>query len=697
MAGLGALALLVGGAVPAGAATSVLYAAPTATGAADCASPAGACTIGVAVSAANAASVTDDVRIRLAGGVYDTSAPTPTALDITFAGPSLTLEATEGTATLDGGGVTRVLTVAASSHVTLEGLTIRAGWSGNLGGAVDNLGELTLRHATLSGNAAQNGGAIFNRAGARLTVEDSTLEGNTAAGVGGGALLDGGTTTVERSLVVGNAAPVNGGGINVQPGATTTISGSTLADNRSGSLGGAFSSLGTLTVQSSTIADNTASEGAAVGSGNPNTTFAAVLVAAQRSGTACGPAGTPIIDAGYNVDTDGSCVSEIAPAVGSHSGGAVLGSSTYGATLDAFLADDLLDNGGPTRTLALLLDPVPATTVADPLSAAVPPDYALPAAVDGASTVCAARDQRGARPLAGVPCSIGAFQQLATRTALGASAGGVEQDAPVTYTATVTPTAAGGTVAFDDGPGNPASTRCAAQPVSAGTATCTVEYAGIGEYRATATYSGDRVRNSHRGSTSAEQAVVVATRPAVTVPVAPQSPSTPSTPPAPDPVSPAPVVRAPVLATLGMTRCVGSTNRAQRRGAGSYRVGAPSRVTLTLQRRVGWPRVAPASCPEARSTGAPGSTGRYVAVRGPAPRASGRVVVLAAGAARELIRTVSVAAGTHRFSLASLLGSTTLRPGRYRVLVQATGPTGATTQRSIPFWVLRPASAKPAR
>ncbi len=61
---------------------------------------------------------------------------------------------------------------------------------------------------------------------------------------------------------------------------------------------------------------------------------------------------------------------------------------------------------------------------------------------------------------------------------------------PVTYTATVSPAAATGTVAFDEA-GTPIA-GCAAQAISSGTATCTIShYTVAGTYSITAAYSGD--------------------------------------------------------------------------------------------------------------------------------------------------------------------------------------------------------------
>lgn len=77
----------------------------------------------------------------------------------------------------------------------------------------------------------------------------------------------------------------------------------------------------------------------------------------------------------------------------------------------------------------------------------------------------------------------------------------------VTYTATVTPTDDGGTVAFADG--GTAIGGCAAQPVNAsGQATCKVTYRAAGSHSITATYSGDTDYHSST-STALTQTVVL--------------------------------------------------------------------------------------------------------------------------------------------------------------------------------------------
>ena len=512
IAALAGFCLLAGLATPAQAATHSLYAAPSVAGTGDCSSPANACSIATAVTNANAEPVTDSVRIRLARGIYQLPSPSPTALSITFAGPSVTFEAESGTPILDGMKTVRVLSVGPSSNVTIDGLEIEFGSTAGLGGAIDNQGTLTVKNSTFSSNSAADGGAIANEAGGTLAVQNSTFSHNTTTGVGGGAILTSGTTRVERSAITNNSAPINGGGINVQSSGTVTVTSSTIAGNTSGGLGGGISNLGTLTVQASTITDNTGNGGSAIATGNANVTLAASILAASSTNGTCSPAITGFVDEGYNLDDDGTCISPNSPATGSHSGTIAYGSSTYGDVLDAYLADGLADNGGPTKTVALLNSPSPSTTLANPAFDVVPASFDLPVAVDGVSAACALSDQRGVVPVAGANCDIGAYLLQATRTALSTPAT-VVQNKSVTYAATIVPAAHGGTVSFNDGAGNPATAHCAARPVSNGTATCTVSYANTGVHRVTATYSGDGAGNNFVGSASTPRTVVVAAAP----------------------------------------------------------------------------------------------------------------------------------------------------------------------------------------
>ena len=87
---------------------------------------------------------------------------------------------------------------------------------------------------------------------------------------------------------------------------------------------------------------------------------------------------------------------------------------------------------------------------------------------------------------------MGAFELRQTALTLMSFPSSVARSHQVTYSATVSPAPDGGTVSFSDGGGNPATTGCSAQVITAGTATCTVpSYSSAGTYTVTASYTGD--------------------------------------------------------------------------------------------------------------------------------------------------------------------------------------------------------------
>ncbi len=90
------------------------------------------------------------------------------------------------------------------------------------------------------------------------------------------------------------------------------------------------------------------------------------------------------------------------------------------------------------------------------------------------------------------------IHQDATTVALSSSSNPSTVGQAVTYTATVTPTTATGTVAFREA--GTAVAGCSAQTINSGKATCTMaSYANWGSYNITATYGGD---SHYLGSTS---------------------------------------------------------------------------------------------------------------------------------------------------------------------------------------------------
>jgi hypothetical protein len=217
-----------------------------------------ACLIG----AINAAKVNGAANtITLAAGLY-----TLTAVDNNTDGPT-GLPSVTGPLTLRGAGAAstiieraagappfRLLHVAATGVLTLEGLTLQGGNLTGLpdgGGGVRNRGTLTIAHSLLRGHAASSGGGIYNTA--TLMITHSTVRGNVASGQGGG-IFSLAPLTITHSTLSGNAASGQGGGV---LGGTLTITDSTLHGNSSSGNGGGISLLGG-SITNSTLSGNVA-------------------------------------------------------------------------------------------------------------------------------------------------------------------------------------------------------------------------------------------------------------------------------------------------------------------------------------------------------------------------------------------------------------------------------------------------------
>ena len=231
----------------------------------------------------------------------------------------------------------------------IEASRIRDNEATGPGGGIDSRGDglLSVVTTSITGNTAAAGGAIHHVGDAPLEVTRSTLSGNLARDDGGGVLTDGdGEATIVNSTVSGNHAGQFGGGV--------------LVSSR-------------LTLLSSTVAANSAASGGGVDSGGGDqvgdgtVSLRNTIVAASATGGNC--AGT-ITSLGGNVEDADTCL--------------LRGPRDHARTDPRLGA--LADNGGPTRTHALLAgSPAQDTawcSLTDP---------------------CPAVDQRGvARPLFGV-------------------------------------------------------------------------------------------------------------------------------------------------------------------------------------------------------------------------------------------------------------------------------------------------------
>src|SRR5439155_26860863 len=215
---------------------------------------------------------------------------------------------------------------------------------GNSNGGIRlSRGGITLTHTTVAGNSADEGGGIANVEGT-ITIANSAITKNLARHGGGriSTTVDdpfrrlGAQVTLTNSTVSGNSAPVGGGIPNAprQSSVSLTLTNSTVARNSATQEGGGIFQRGlnpdedfaVLGLTNSLVAQNSAPIGPDVCNSNVEAGF---------------------VFARFNLIGDGSG-SGVSDGVDGNQVG------TASAPIDPKLGP-LADNGGPTRTHALLL------------------------------------------------------------------------------------------------------------------------------------------------------------------------------------------------------------------------------------------------------------------------------------------------------------------------------------------------------
>lgn len=429
--------------------------------------PNGNCTLREAIEAANtdaavdrcvAGSGADTIEIpagtyTLGIGGFQEDANATGDLDITsdatLIGAGTELSILDGGGTTPSGATDRLLDVHGPVTVEVRDLALQhgaAGWigspppSGEGGGCGlrNDGGSLTLRRVSVRDNDCRSylelwytdyagpGGGIESKAGA-LVVEDSTIERSSAAW-GGGIAVSGGNALIRDSVVRGNFAWWRGGGLEISTGADVSIERTALVQNSAvtlpvcvgsfcwPSLGHGFGldSFGTVTLVSSTVADNDS---------NPFTYAADIAAAIENAGTLSIESSTLVLSTVGAVDSQGwwmlfdrttaasTGVTRLRNSIvdGRCSGPGVqsLGSNLSSDATCGFSAATDLESADP-RFAGLVEDPSGTWVVSlEPLS---------PAIDTGDDASCPAIDQRGsARPIDGngdgvARCDRGAYE-----------------------------------------------------------------------------------------------------------------------------------------------------------------------------------------------------------------------------------------------------------------------------------------------
>ena len=313
----------------------------------------------------------------------------------------------EGNLTVDGDEDHRVFSVSEGVTAALRGFSVTNGFNMGVGefslegdgGGIYNDGTLTLTNSTVSGNWADYGGGIYNDGALMLT--SSTVSDNPARD--GGGIYNDGTLTLTNSTVSGNLAacapgcPGDGGGI--YNDGTLTLTNSTVSGNGASQGGGIYNFEGTLTLTNSTVSGNTWGSGIANNSGT--LTLTSSTVSGNSSvGITNYENGTLTLT---NTLVDNECYGAINVSGGGNleSPGDTCGfdqaTDQVEVTVEQLNLGPLWDNGGPTRTHALL----PGSVAIDKIPAADCVD------ADGQPLTS---DQRGEPRPAGDGCDVGAFE-----------------------------------------------------------------------------------------------------------------------------------------------------------------------------------------------------------------------------------------------------------------------------------------------
>lgn len=279
--------------------------------------------------------------------------------------------------------------------LVIESEFIENSASGSGGGIADKSGPANLTALSVvkmsnnsTGTTQGNGGALYTYDNSIVDIEGSDITNNTAFGQGGGiyahessvyisgTIVAGnsvlgannteggggifstlGYTEIERSAFFNNVIPENGqgtgAGIHNAANNTTIIRNCTMASNTAeNSSGGAIANDGRLEVIASTIAENSASEGGGILQTESawSTSIRNTIIAHNNDGGDLGGVGT-FTSLGYNL------IGENTPEL-------------FVPLTSDIVNDDpnlgpLLDNGGSTRTMAILC-PSPAYNTGNP-------------------------------------------------------------------------------------------------------------------------------------------------------------------------------------------------------------------------------------------------------------------------------------------------------------------------------------------
>lgn len=195
----------------------------------------------------------------------------------------------------------------------------------------------TISGVTIQGGTANDGGGIFVDGSSILNLTDAIVQNNTSD-LGGGLHVHG-TANVNRVLFFNNSSTVEGGAIHFHGADGGSLTNITVTGNTSGIDGGGLWTDTSITITNSTFTLNHANnDGGGIVADAGTITISNTIVSDNTATTA-------------NPDVDGNFSSNGFNLIKDITGGTGFGSDISGVSANL---GGLADNGGPTRTHALL-------------------------------------------------------------------------------------------------------------------------------------------------------------------------------------------------------------------------------------------------------------------------------------------------------------------------------------------------------
>jgi hypothetical protein len=195
-------------------------------------------------------------------------------------GASLTLDAGNGSLTLDGKNITAnapLVTVSGGKLTMGDGVTLKGSkkpnqYSDSCGIRVYNGGTFTMTGGTISGNkmSSHYGGGVHVDGNSRFEMSGGTISGNEAGSAGGVTVTGGSTFEMTGGVISNNnALDGNGGGVFVGGNNSRfTMTGGTISGNTAYlNGGGVFRDGGTFTMEGGEISGNTVTDATGSGGG----------------------------------------------------------------------------------------------------------------------------------------------------------------------------------------------------------------------------------------------------------------------------------------------------------------------------------------------------------------------------------------------------------------------------------------------